>query len=339
MLQNIPDVSVVIPTHNCANYIVQAIESVLSQRGCDNCDIEIIVIDDGSQDNTGELLKVYGDGYPIRYIYQENRGVCLARNRGIDLARGEFVAFLDADDWFLPNKLASQLAVFRKQPDLGIVHSGWYRVDEQGEIINPVYPWENMPKLDLEGWLVGKAVLPSAMMFRREWLLRAGGFDPQYTVAEDVDLVWRLALAGCRAEWLREITVCYRQRAKSAMGNALNQAKYLSLLMDNFFSRKDLPETIPLIERDIRYGTLVWVAWYLYQTGQLEEMAKYLRQAWRYSVDSPMATLIYWVNGFAYCCKDWGARLDTEALVQSPQWQDLVKFLSKTESLHQKNWM
>lgn len=327
MLQNIPKVTVIIPTYNCATYISRAIDSVLNQKGCDNCDIEVLVIDDGSTDQTQKIVQKYGKN--IYYIYQENRGVCRSRNRGIELAQGEFVAFLDADDWFLPGKLAAQLAIFRENPDLGIVHSGWYRVDEGGAIINPVYPWENMPQLDLEGWLIGKAVLPSAMMFRREWLVRVGGFDGQYLVAEDVDLVWRLALAGCKAEWLKEITVCYRQREKSAMGNALNQGKYLSLVMDNFFAREDLPETARLIEREVRYDTLVWVAWYLYHTGQPEEMAKYLRLAWGYSIESPIATLVYWMNSFSHCSKNWGSCLDAESLAQSPQWQEIVNFVLK----------
>ena len=144
-----PQVSVVIPAYNCAAYVGQACDSVLSQT---YTDWEIIVVDDGSKDDTRLVLDKYGDRR-VRYVYQENQGVSLARNHGIQLARGEFVAFLDADDFFLPDKLASQIAVFAAQPNLGIVHSGWRLVNSIGEAIKDIKFWQNVPKLDLEMWL------------------------------------------------------------------------------------------------------------------------------------------------------------------------------------------
>ena len=94
-----PQVSVVIPAYNCAEYVGQAVESVLHQT---IADWEIIVVDDGSRDHTRLVLEKYSDR--IRYIYQQNQGVSIARNCGIELARGEFIAFLDADDYFSPTK-------------------------------------------------------------------------------------------------------------------------------------------------------------------------------------------------------------------------------------------
>ena len=107
MSDRTPQVSVVIPAYNCAAYGGQAVDSVLHQT---YTDWEIIVVDDGSQDDTRLILEQYGDR--IRYIYQQNQGVSIARNRGIELARGEFIAFLDADDYFFPDKIAAQIAVF-----------------------------------------------------------------------------------------------------------------------------------------------------------------------------------------------------------------------------------
>ncbi|MFS8117396.1 MAG: glycosyltransferase family 2 protein, partial [Microcoleus sp.] len=115
-----PQVSVIIPAYNGDRYIVQAVESVFAQT---YTNWEIIVVDDGSTDETHQVLQPYLD--KIRYIYQENRGVAAARNRGIQEAKGEFIAFLDQDDFFLPDKLAAQIALFRQQPSLGIVNSGW----------------------------------------------------------------------------------------------------------------------------------------------------------------------------------------------------------------------
>ena len=98
-----PTVSVIIPAYQSDRYIVQAIESVLNQK---DCSYEIIIIDDGSTDSTEEVLAPYSDR--IRYIKQENQGVAAARNNGIALAKADLIAFLDADDYFVPGKLARQ---------------------------------------------------------------------------------------------------------------------------------------------------------------------------------------------------------------------------------------
>lgn len=322
LVKNLPTVSVIIPTYNCDRYLAQAVSSVLSQT---ECDYELLIIDDGSTDNTRQVLQLYQDR--INYVYQNNQGVCASRNHGINLAKGEFVAFLDADDFFLPGKLAAQVAIFRAQPNLGIVHSGWRRVDIQGKTLIDICPWENIPELNLETWLRWKPVLPSAMMFRREWLKQVNGFDTKYTVAEDVDLVLRLALAGCPADWLREITVCYRQHQKSAMSNGLPQAHALSTLLDNFFAQPNLPEKIRLLEHQVRYGTLVWVSWYLYHTGQVKEMMIYLQRAWQYSNYLPVETAINWVESFAEFAQSNGENLDTDSLCKSREWRELMQWM------------
>ena len=120
-------ITVIIPTYNCDLYIVEAIESVLKQE---DCHYEVVVIDDGSTDATQEVLEPLQK--QIRYLKQENQGVAAARNQGIAQARGNLVAFLDADDYFFPGKLAKQAAIFAQHPDIGIVHSGWQRVDSAG---------------------------------------------------------------------------------------------------------------------------------------------------------------------------------------------------------------
>src|SRR6185369_14122248 len=102
------EVSVIIPTYNSARFLTDAIDSVLAQTFKD---FEVIVIDDGSTDETESLMHKYGSA--VRYIRHENRGVALTRNRGIDESRGRYVAFLDADDVWLPHKLDRQLTALR----------------------------------------------------------------------------------------------------------------------------------------------------------------------------------------------------------------------------------
>ena len=319
-----PTISVIIPTYNCERYITQAIVSILQQQ---NCEYEVIVIDDGSTDQTEEILKPYQN--LMRYLRQQNQGVAAARNRGIAEARGELIAFLDADDYFLPDKLAAQAAIFAKRPNIGIVHSGWQRVNSQGKKLLEVRPWENVAQLDLEGWLRWKPVLPSAMMFRREWLEYVGGFDPRFPPAEDTELVLRLAFKGCQSTWLRRITVCYRQHEQSAMHKGLPQARSLAAVMDNFFGQPELPEKVRLMEHSVRYGTLVWIAWYLHYTDHQAEMVEYLKQAWYYTPFSPLETVINWTESFAEFAHNWGVNFDPNLLTQSPEWQYLVQWVIK----------
>jgi glycosyltransferase involved in cell wall biosynthesis len=324
----VPLVSVIIPVYNGDRYIAQAVESVLNQT---YHSYEVVVVDDGSTDDTQRILQGYGDR--LHAIWQENQGVAIARNRGIQASQGELVAFLDADDFFLPDKLAGQVAVFAAQPSLGIVHSGWQRVNAQGECLTVVEPWEKVPHLNLEAWLRWKPVLPSAMMFRREWLERVGGFDPRFPPAEDTELVLRLAASGCQADWLRQVTVCYRQHDQSAMHQGLPQAQALAAAIDHFFTLPQLPETIRLIEPQVRYNTFVWIAWYLYHTRHASEMAVYLQRAWDYTPYAPVETIVNWADSFAAFAEAAGDKLDADALGRSAEWQQLMDWVVETRSL------
>jgi glycosyltransferase involved in cell wall biosynthesis len=118
-----PEVSVIIPTYNCGQYIVEAIESV---RGQTYKDFEIVVVDDGSTDNTREVLKEYIENSLINYIYQKNQGPGAARNTGIRSARGEYVAFLDADDTLTEDSLEKRMGLINSYPDVGFVFSNFY---------------------------------------------------------------------------------------------------------------------------------------------------------------------------------------------------------------------
>ncbi|WRH67485.1 MAG: glycosyltransferase family A protein [Planktothrix sp. GU0601_MAG3] len=167
-----PQISVIIPAYNCDRYVDQAVESILNQTYPAD---EIIIIDDGSQDNTRQVLQPYSDH--IHYVYQENQGVSVARNHGLNLARGEFIVFLDADDIFLPDKLAAQLAVFQAQPHLGLVQSGWRRVTHTVETLMDATPWDYVPELNLENWLrwkplgtMGNLNVSSRMVIKNKWV-------------------------------------------------------------------------------------------------------------------------------------------------------------------------
>src|SRR5262249_23976964 len=123
-MRSSPSVSVIIPTYNCARYIATAVESVLAQRLEDQ---EILVIDDGSTDTTRETLARFGE--KIHYIYQTNSGVSLARNRGLAVASGRYVAFLDSDDAWYPNKIHRQLEALKQNPGAAACYSAFMVCD------------------------------------------------------------------------------------------------------------------------------------------------------------------------------------------------------------------
>ena len=126
-----PAVSVMIPVHNRRDPIARAVDSVLAQTFRD---FELIVVDDGSDDGTGEVLAAYGDRLTV--IRQERAGVSAARNRGVAASRGPLLAFLDSDDWWLPEKLAAQVEFFRTRPDAALCQTEelWLR---NGRRVNP----------------------------------------------------------------------------------------------------------------------------------------------------------------------------------------------------------
>ena len=182
-------VSVIIPVYNRAAYIGRAIESVLEQT---YRDFEIIVVDDGSTDNTKEALKPYDD--KIRYIYQENQGASGARNAGIKIAEGKYIAFLDSDDIWLPEKLEKQMELFQKSSKkLGVVYCGVSYVDNKtGQITKTIVPdyKGNVSDIILKR---GSGPTTSASVVKKECLKSAGLFDERLFSYEDTDLWIRIS--------------------------------------------------------------------------------------------------------------------------------------------------
>ncbi len=314
-----PKVSVIIPTYNCYRYITQTVESVLEQTFTD---YEIIIIDDGSTDNTHPVLEPYLD--KINYVYQTNRGVAAARNRGLEMAQGEFIAFLDHDDVYLPDKLSVQVACFEAQPEVGMVHSGWRRINSAGESLGDVKPWLNVPKLDLIGWIQWMPVLFTPMLFRREWLDQVGKLDTGFKQACDVDLIQRLALMGCQTAWVRQITACYREHDRNDSLNTILQAKESWEVRNKFFQQPDLPEEVRNLESKCRYHTLVWIAWRLFYTGYQKEMFQYLERSLNYTPYSASKTISDWLIFFKSYSQEYGCEFDAYSLSNAPEWQNLM---------------
>ncbi|MEL7038617.1 MAG: glycosyltransferase [Cyanobacteria bacterium J06592_8] len=329
-----PKISVIIPAYNCEYYIEQAVKSVLEQT---YTEYEVIVIDDGSTDNTAQVLQPYLD--LIRYIYQANQGAAKARNHGCQLAKGEYLAFLDGDDFFTSNKLAEQIQVFEKDSMIDLVQSGWMIVDKNGENLRDIMPWKNAPELNLEAWVLHKCVRPSALMIRRVWWEKVGGFDHRYPPTEDLDFVLRLALMGCKSVWLKAIHAGYRQHDTNLMSGGERVIKNTEILMNNFFDCRDLPENILKLKQKEHYQRWVWFAWRMYRDGYPALMLDCFKKSLNYTTDFKFQTLTDWIEAFGNISEEYGESFEAEQLIQSPEWQQAMNFLmNKTTSSSHQNF-
>jgi glycosyltransferase involved in cell wall biosynthesis len=200
-------VSVVIATYNCAGYVAQAIDSVLAQT---YRDIEVLVVDDGSTDHTADVLAAYRGNPRVHLHSQPNAGQTTAKNRGIRAASGDFVAFCDADDAWLPQKLAVQIPAFARNDRIGVVYSRAAAIAPDGRRV----PTEPMRVPYVSGAITEQLFKFNLVPFgtaviRRACLNEMGDFDERYRMGIDWELWLRLST---RYEFLfvDELTYLYR---------------------------------------------------------------------------------------------------------------------------------
>jgi glycosyltransferase involved in cell wall biosynthesis len=217
--------SVVITSYNYGLYIRESIDSVLSQT-CD--EYEIIIVDDGSKDNTKEIVSTYSSDTRIKYFYQDNAGQPKAKNRGICESRGEFIAFLDADDIWMPSKLEKQLALFA-DPEVGVVYSRRQWIDPNGVEISGN---ERMLQrgMILDHIFVDNFVCFSSSVIRRSYLEQVGYFDESLPMGIDYDLWIRLA-SVCKFDFVDEPLVKYRTGHSNLSKNTMKRYECAQQIM------------------------------------------------------------------------------------------------------------
>lgn len=228
---NLPKVSVIIPNYNYANYISRTIDSVLAQT---YKNLEIIVIDDGSKDNSLETLKKYGD--KITVLTQQNQGVSRARNNGTANSNGEYIAFLDADDIWLPEKLETQMQRFFDDAEIGLVHCSMDFIDPNdqpcGENYNGMEGNVAEEFLRFEkGVVVGAG---STGVVTRRIFDELGGFDERLSTAADWDFCYRLA-TKYKLGFVRKPLVLYRIHNSNMHGNIAVMEHDMMLGFDKAF--------------------------------------------------------------------------------------------------------
>jgi glycosyltransferase involved in cell wall biosynthesis len=184
-----PKVSVIMPVYNGERYIVSAIESVLAQT---YKNFEIVIVNDGSTDNSREKLSAYRQLPFVQYIEQDNRGVAAARNTAIRKATGELIAFLDQDDLWLPEKLDIQVDYLRQHTDVPLVHANLGHINENGEPIQVIWPTDVEGSCFRELFLWNRIAVPTVVV-RRQCLSEVGLFNENLAGSDDYDMWLRIA--------------------------------------------------------------------------------------------------------------------------------------------------
>jgi glycosyltransferase involved in cell wall biosynthesis len=237
-----PIVSIVMPAYNVAPYIQETLDSVFAQTFKD---FEVVIVNDGSPD-TVELERALGPYMNrIRYIKQENRGAGAARNEGVRAARGEFVAFLDADDLWMPDYLSEQLKFLRERNcDLvcaDALHFG------DSPLAGRTYMEAFMEKAPPTGeftftGLVGaeQSLITSGVLARREPILEVGLFDEGLRNSQDFDLWLRLVRHGSRLAYQRRVLLRYRYHENSLSGDEINRSVRQLRMYDKIENSFDL---------------------------------------------------------------------------------------------------
>jgi glycosyltransferase involved in cell wall biosynthesis len=199
-----PLVSVVIPVYNGQDYLRAAIHSVLAQ---DYRPLEVVVVDDGSRDDSAAIAQSFPD---VRYLHQENQGHAAAKNTGISAARGELIAFLDADDLWEPGKLTAQVAYLSAHPEAGAVVCRQRIFQEPGTTL-PAWLEERLARDRISG--APPAFIPSALLVRRAALNKVGTFNTGYRHGNDSDWFFRARDAEVTVAVVPDVLIARRFHA------------------------------------------------------------------------------------------------------------------------------
>jgi glycosyltransferase involved in cell wall biosynthesis len=229
-------VSIIIPTYNRASYIQKALDSVFKQT---YRDFEVIVIDDGSSDNTKEVLQKYGNR--IRYSYQDNHGISHARNTGIRNSKGDYIAFLDSDDYWLPEKLNRQIELFHTNPEYGMVASCCASIRLDGS-----YRDKNRP--GKSGWILkdlfqANFIRTSSAVIKKDCFDRVGVFDEQLKECEEYDLWLRIA-AQFPIGFINESLAVYVDNPDGVSTDSLTGRLYRLKVLEKQYLKEQIPEKI-----------------------------------------------------------------------------------------------
>ena len=268
------EISIIMAAYNHAGYIAKAIHSVLAQTWQD---FELIVVDDGSTDATGQVVSQFSS--PVRYIHQQNRGQGGARNRGIASARGEFICFLDDDDLWEPEYLATVIAVFQQQPDIDALYTGFRMIDGEDRVLpqtgsHVVPPHQMYDALIRGGWFP-----PLVVTVRKSCLDQVGPLDESLRGHDDWDLWLRIA-QGHVFRGIPEALARYRVHAGGLSSDVQHMTEDRLKVVRNHFGPPDgEAATWPTVKRRAYAYAYRLAAFEFSMTGKSDEAWGYLERA------------------------------------------------------------
>ncbi len=231
-----PKVSIVIPTYNRETIICKAIDSALSQT---YKNLEIIIVDDGSTDNTKTVLEKYGSR--LNYFYQENKGISGARNAGIKRSTGQYIAFLDSDDYWLPDKLEKQIELFLQYPEYGMVACQCASIGADGQFRQKNRHGKSGSVLfDL---FKKNFIRTSSAVIKKECFLKSGLFDENLKECEEYDL-WLRISAHYQVGFINEPLAVYTDNPKGASTDSLRGRLYRLQVLEKDYLKEIIPENI-----------------------------------------------------------------------------------------------
>jgi glycosyltransferase involved in cell wall biosynthesis len=276
-------ISVIIPAYNVAPYIGETLDSLLAQT---YADYEVIVINDGSTDNTEQVILPYRERFDGRMIYQwqANKGLARTRNAGLRVARGRYIALLDADDIWVPEFLEKMLALIESDPTLDLVFPNawfWGSPNFSGREFQSVFPASE--PVTFEKVLRRECYIFGLALFKRELLETVGYYDEDLGASEDFDLWLRMLRQDCRFGFTREPLVKYRWRADSLSNNSDKLLNNLSKVYHKWLRDPAITkEQRALIDAQLRDADAM-LNWSLYreklQTGDYRQAAQHLALA------------------------------------------------------------
>jgi len=311
--RSIPRTSVIITSFNYAEYLPTAIASVLAQS---DPDFELIIVDDGSTDGSREIARRFTDPR-IRVLLQPNRGLGAARNAGLEAARGNFITFLDADDIWVPTKLAAQVAFMLSHSDTGLIYCRFGVIDPDGAILasGPSRLALKPSGFIIRSLLVGNVIgTPSTICFRRE-LIEDGAlrFDESQMYMEDWHFYLRLAMQT-RIQFL-DSTLAYHRRhgrnmsrqIQTATAQALRTAQFGLVLARQHLNLSD--KSLRRLERQaLAYVEAVTAREYA-KAGHLAQTRIHAARALRYAPLRTREQLLYWFASIGWMPKAITIRL------------------------------
>jgi glycosyltransferase involved in cell wall biosynthesis len=261
-------VSIIVPTYNREKFIKRALDSVIEQT---YQNFEVLVIDDGSTDNTRDVVKSYGER--VCYFYQENKGIAGARNAGIKESSGDYIAFLDSDDYWMHGKLERQTALFREHSEYGLVASCCASVRLDGS-----YREKNRP--GKSGWVLKDLfnknfIRTSSAVIKKECLEKVGFFDEELKECEEYDLWLRIA-AQYPVGFINESLAVYVDNPEGVSTDSLSGRLFRLKVLEKEYLKKKIPEK--MYNRRIA-ETCHYIGRHYLKRGNREEGRSYLRRA------------------------------------------------------------